>query len=268
MVSRLVTTVLLLSALAAPAWALHSEEERFTDNTAYTLQDKEIRLGLWRVEWGAIEGVTLGTVTVPWLLKTPNLNVKWAFWRGDPLTASAKLSVMRLDLRNLFPESPPATLVIIPFELLGSYRFNRTHTMSGGLAHTLVRLSGSTPDSKDLQGAAAVSNTQLVGAWEWRFSKSLALVTEVRLLLNQTVSESTSITFEVPPNYEVELVQAGQTDAADFKGASSVVPSLLWSWDWFNLRLGLGWGNFNLPPANFVLPMEIPIPELDLFARF
>jgi len=266
-VSRLLAATLLLGLLSTPALAYHTDEERFTDNTAHTLRSGEVRLGLWRVEWGVLDRLTVGTTTVPWLLKMPNLNLKWAFWQGDSFSAATRLGVGRLDMQNWSAEAPPSQLLIVPFELTGTYRFEGRHTLSAGLVYTWVEVSGSSPDSETLKGAAANSNTQLVGAWELRISKSTALVTEVRLLAGQTISGAVSSKVDNPPIH-IELNMAGESDVADFKGAASIVPSIVWSWSWLNLRLGLGWGNLNVPVVNFVLPVKFVVPEMDLFARF
>jgi hypothetical protein len=62
----------------------------------------------------------------------------------------------------------------------------------------------------------------------------------------------------------------GDVAASEFHvgDAFSIVPSLHISWGVFNLRLGLGYGNYNVPLVNFVLPTRTPIPDFDLFFVF
>ena len=59
-----------------------------------------------------------------------------------------------------------------------------------------------------------------------------------------------------------------ELDALDVKNAYSIVPGMAFSWKTFNLRAGLGYGNFNVGGVNFVFPRKTLVPELDLYWRW
>ena len=44
--------------------------------------------------------------------------------------------------------------------------------------------------------------------------------------------------------------------------------SVVFSWKVFNLRLGVGYGNYSIPGINLVLPKKTLIPDLDFYFRF
>jgi len=47
-----------------------------------------------------------------------------------------------------------------------------------------------------------------------------------------------------------------------------IVPSFAFSWQTFNLELGLGYGNFNVPGVNFMINRRTLIPTLDMYWTF
>ena len=54
----------------------------------------------------------------------------------------------------------------------------------------------------------------------------------------------------------------------DFPNAFQIVPSIQFSWETFNLRLGLGHGNIVVPTVNFVLPERTLVPDFAMYWRF
>lgn len=263
---RAVAFLLVLLA-AGPALAYHTDEERLTDGTADTLRSLETRLGVWKLEGGVTDDIMVGTYTWPWLFLTPNISAKWRFWTGEQLSLAASLLIARLDFSRFNPDAP-VTLTIVPMGLAATWRNDATHTFSAGFTYTLIRLKGETPESDDLKGAAAATNAQGTASWEWRLSKYTALVTEARVQFFQVLSLSAETTFQVDPWTRYELVAVGESDAIDFKSIWSVVPSFVWSYKYASLRLGLGWGNFNISPVNFAIPAKFVVPEADLYVRF
>lgn len=43
---------------------------------------------------------------------------------------------------------------------------------------------------------------------------------------------------------------------------------MAWSWQTFNLELGLGYGHFNIPGVNFMINRRTLIPTFDLYWTF
>ena len=256
----------LVLGLATPALAYHTDEERLTDRTADTLRSLEFQIGVWTLEGGITDDLMVGTWTYPWLVRMPNIMAKYRFWHGEQLSLSASLMLARLDFAN-FDESVPALLTIIPMGLNATWRAD-DHGFSAGVVYTQIRVSGESPSSEKLEGALAVTNAQLTGTWEWRLSKYSAFVTDVRIQLFQVLSASGVTIIEVSDRQTMEVVGAAESDVIDFESIWSVVPGFLWSYKYMNLRLGLGWGNFNLPPMNIAIPRKFVVPEADLFVRF
>ena len=256
---------------ASPARARHSEKLRITKDTAYNLPAGEIRVGMWEVYYGIIDELMVSTVHFPNLIRLYNANLKWRIWQSDPWAVSASLGVWRLDFQQPpFNLETPLVLTLVPFETVGSYRFNHTWTLSSGFIFTNVSAQGSDGDASEdaLNGAAAVDNAQYTLTLEWRWSEVTALVFSYRHLLYQGVTGKVDAEMNVDEYTTVKFVAGLDSDVAEFGGASSVVSSFVWSWDSFNLRVGLGWGNWSIPGINFVIPEAIPCPDLDMYWIF
>jgi len=250
-----------------PAAADHTEDEQITDSTAYTLRDGEIRAGIWKVEYGLLDRVDIGTYTWPWLARIASVSGKYEWYRSGNWSVANKLSVLRLDLQDWSEEAEPAVFQVVPVEMAVSYRFNESWTLSLEGIYTNVSAEGSYNDD-DLSGAAAVTNFQTTATVEWRWTETLAVLLHMRSLAFQGTSGAASVT-TMPDDYTtVEVFGGGETDVLDVEGASSATLILHWAWSTFNLRVGLGYGNWSLPGINFVLPQKTYIPEFDMFWRW
>lgn len=252
---------------ARDARAHHTEEQRLTDDTAYTLQKSTVRLGLFKQQWGPWDRITFGTYAVPWVVGFANAHVKWRYFGGDPLSLSASLGLSRFAPKAVKESVGSAELGIVPLELGASYRFDERLTVSGGLLYTVVTLKGSY-DAAALDGLAAVSNLQLFANLEVRATRVTAFVLAGRYLAFQNTSGRLSATFRPDAFTSVEVQSVGATNALDFPQAFSIVPSVVFSWGTFNLRAGLGYGNYSVPMVNLVLPKKTVVPDLDLYFVF
>jgi hypothetical protein len=263
--------LVFFSAANAHAW--HTADQRITDDTAYTLRQHDVRLGIWKAQYGLWNPFTAGTYIWPWLARVPNLHVKWRYWFDDPLALSVQLGGFFMNTGSFKDKvdksAGNATLSVVPLELYGSYRFDDAWTLSAGLVYTEVRLRGEL-HSDDFDGAAegAVDNLQLTSTLEWRLTRVTALTLHGRYLLLQRVGAGGDAVLH-PDDFTIVEVHGGaNTDALDFKGAFSLTASAVFSWETFNLRAGLGFGNYNIPAINFVLPEKILYPELDVYWIF
>ena len=162
--------------------------------------------------------------------------------------------------------SADATFYILPVELVASWR-KGDWTLSPGAIFTKIAVSGEY-DEDQFEGAVAVTNLQLYFTTEWRVSDSIALLLHLRWLAYQDTSAAGTLTLNPDPYTEVEVISDGSSDLLDYHRAASAVASIAFSWEVFNLRLGLGYGNYSIPLLNFVVPHKTPIPELDLYWRW
>jgi hypothetical protein len=261
-----------LFVLPGTAAAFHTDEQRITDESAYTLQQGQWRVGLWKVQYGLFEPILLGTYHLPWLLSVSNLHVKARLWQGPEWAFSVFTGFFHFDtrsLRDLDPEAGQAKITAVPFELAASYRANDALTWTFAPVWTTVAVEGSLGQDA-FRGAAggAVDNIQMTGTLEWRLSHVTALLFHARYLVAQTARARGDLVLHPDEFTTIEVHLTSRTDALDFQRAASITVSGVWSWETFNLRTGLAFGHYNVPGVNFVLGQGTVVPELDVYWIF
>jgi hypothetical protein len=254
------------------AHAFHTQNQRITDDTAYTLRRRDLRLGLWKAQYGVFEPLLVGTHLWPWLFRTANLHLKWRYFQSDSVALAVAAGFFHLSTESfsdLDDEAGDAKLSVVPFELAASFRIDDRFTWSVAPVWTQVAVDGAL-DGDAFKGAArgAVNNLQLTSTFEWRVSRVTALTAHWRHLVFQRTTLSGDFVSHPDAFTTVEVKAAGLTDDFDFKAASSLTLSSIFSWETFNLRLGLGYGNYSVPGLNFVLAEPIWFPDLDLYWIF
>ncbi len=253
---------------ACPVFAYHTEQQRWTNNTAYTHGGGGVKLGLWDSAVGIIDRLDLSTYVLPWVFNVVNLGAKYEYRASESFSLSAKASVFTLDVQTLISKSPPITVTAIPAELAASYRIDEAFTLSLLSVYTSVRVKGSLQEDS-LKGAAAISNLQLVGTLEYRASNVTAFQLTTRYVAHQWQPSASGGYVMHPDDYTtVEVYGAAVVDALEIQRAFSIVPSVVWSWKHFNLQLGLGYGNMQIGGINFVMPSKFVVPEFDMFWRW
>lgn len=264
----LAATLCLCLLESRSALAYHTARRHITDGTAYTLPDKKIRVGLWKVQYGVIDPVTVGTYVLPWVILAPNAHAKWRFFGNEKLALSFGGGILYEDttlLAFVEDEIGPAQILAMPFELMSSYRFDDRFTLSLGPLWTLIRVDGAL-STENIEGAGqgAGDNFQASSTFEWRLSRVTALTLHGRYVFFQRQTLGGEATANPDDFTTVDAVASGDEDYA-FSGAYSVAVNVVFSWPIFNLRAGLGYGNYNIPALNFVLPDKRFFPELDLY---
>jgi hypothetical protein len=252
--------------------AFHTDEQRVTDDSAYTLRKHDVRLGIWKVQYGVVPQVTLGTYVWPWLIRVSNLEGKWRFYQSDPWAFAVSTGFFYFDTKSLKKADESvgdARIAAFPFEIDGSYRFESPFTLSMGLVWTSVLVNG-TINRDALQGAGkgAVSNFQVTGTLEWRASEVTALELHGRYLVFQQATANGDAVLHPDEFTTVEVHAGAKTDAINYRGAGSLTASAVWSYQTFNLRAGIGYGHYNVAGVNFVIGNRIVYPELDVYWIF
>jgi hypothetical protein len=214
----------------------------------------------------------VGSYTWPWFFRVSNLHAKWRFWSDERWAFSVFGGFYHFDTKHLQAveeETGNATIDVVPFELAGSYRFDDRFTLTVAPVWTTVVIKGNLDDD-DLRGAGegAVNNFQLTSTFEWRLTKITALLLHARALVAQRARGRADVVLHPDEFTTVEVHAAANTDAIDFRGAGSVVTSVVFSWENFNLRGGLSLGNYNVPAVNFVVGAAVVVPELDVYFVF
>ena len=267
-----VSLTLVAAAQSRHASAFHSEQQRITDDTAYTLPRHDVRLGIWKAEYGIFAPLSAGTYIWPWAFGIANAHAKWRLYQGESLSVAVALGVFYFDtksLKQLDATSDHATVAVVPYDLLFSYRFDERYTLSLDSVFTNVKVDGKL-NRRDFHtaGQGAVNNYQLSSTFEWRYTRVTAFTANLRYLVFQRSSASLDWESHPDPYTTVAVHGTAQSDALDFHGAASLTLSSVLSWRTFNLRLGLGYGHYNVPGVNFVLGKKALFPDLDLFWQF
>jgi hypothetical protein len=262
---------LLVLGWSGAAAAYHSDDDHITDDTAWTLKGpKNYRLGLYKASATIADRVVLGTYLWPWLARTASLFGKGRFLSLGPTEWAAEAGFFRLDTAAFDRTGPNAPVFTIgTASVINSLELG-DHQLSNNLIGTVVNLKGEI-DADTLGGTAqgGASNLQYVLAYQYRASRTLALVVTGRYQIFQVLGGQASFTSQPDDYTSIEVVAAASDDRiVNFRYAFSVIPALAWSWENFNLRLGLGYGNFNVPGVNFMVERRTPIPEFDLFWTF
>jgi hypothetical protein len=254
------------------AAAYHTDEDHITDDTAWTLKgDKDFRVGLYKASATIADRIEVGTYVWPWILRAPNLFAKLRFLSIGPWQWAVEAGFFRLDTAAIDRSAQdPPVFTAGALSLVTSIEIGRRHQLSNKLVGTAVRAHGAV-NEKTLAGTgrAGLTNLQYVLAYEFRVSRSLALVLTGRYQFFQVIDGNASFTTQPDDYTSIEVVAAARDDSTlNFRNAFSIVPAIAWSWSTFNLRVGIGYGNFNVPGVNFMTEQRVPIPELDLFWTF
>jgi hypothetical protein len=262
--------VFAVLAYAGQARAYHDELHRATDETAYTLEGGHVRLGLWKVQVGITDFAMIGTYTLPWAVLAATVHAKLRLIQKDPFALAVQAGFAYFDskrLRWLDDSVGDAVVTAVPLEAFFSYRAGDGITFSSSAVYTEVGVDGTMRVAAfDGAGRGATDNVQLTATLELRLSRVIALMVYGRWLVVQRVVSRADATLHPDAFTTVDVHgDLAADDRFQIRDAFSIVPALHLSWGSLNMRFGLGYGNFNIPLVNFVLPQRTLIPELDLF---
>ena len=253
------------------AAAYHDETQRLTEDTAYTLPAHTVRLGLWQVAYAPVDSFSFGTYLWPWVLRIANVHVKERFYQNDPLAFAVSASGYVFNTRSLrivTDQAGDANVAVLPLELAASYRLT-AFTLSLGLAWTQVWADGSFgQDALGGAGRGAASNLQVTSTVEWRATQVTALVLHARYLIFQRLTGAATAELHPDPYTTVDVHATALPNALDYRGAASVTAAVALSFETFNLRAGVGYGNYNVPGVNFVIDRRLVYPDLDFYWIF
>jgi len=261
--------VAALASAPDAARAYHDDETEIVVDTAHTLDRGEVRLGLWRLDWGVLDAVDLGTYTLVWAVPLPNAQIELRPWRDGRWALSFRTGLYYTDSDWLYWLDTDSTFSagIWPFELYFTAPLSRRWALTFLSAWTTVFLQG-TYDPDEFLGAAAVDNLQLGLSVEWRASRVVALVLSLRWLAFERARGDARFVSHPDELTTIEIVGAASLQGESVRNAAHLMLSSVLSWESFNLRIGVGAGNYNVPSLNLMLPDKSLIGELDLYFRF
>ena len=120
----------------------------------------------------------------------------------------------------------------------------------------------------DLRGVVNGTTGLLRPTAQWRLSKTTALVLEAQLRLFQTIQADAGRQDRLNSRVTIDTY-AGGSIKMDEGMPANISAAFHWSYDHFNLKLGLQHGYFSIPLAGFFIEAEkITIPVIDLYWRF
>ena len=272
LLSVVVGVSLTLSVSLASAYQERGGER--LNNTAYTLPAWELSLGLWRAQVGVLDEVLLGTYvptwfTYPFLQTTvPTGFVKVRDWFHADVAVSLRAGFVffsgdTLAQKLLDDANVQAGMAVFPIGVATSWRANRWFSQSLEASYVFAAAGGESDGRAKLEGGMATENVTLTSLSEWRVSRVVALTLLGRFLayrgnarLEGTIEEDGS---------EIEVDVGGRFENTV---AFSVVPGVSLSFEYVNLELGIGYGNWWLPIVEMPLPGRTLVPEFDIYVRF
>jgi hypothetical protein len=273
MIVRRLALVLALSSITTEAVAYHTERNRTVAGSAFTLHRNEWQVGLFRADYGALERLQVGTYLLPWIALVPNVQLKLVLLRGRRWAVSLRPGFFYMNLapiRTLYglgSEDLDLELYVIPVEAHASVVLHERIVLNGALTYTGVTGSGSY-DPADFAGTTAASNLQLGLSLEWRISRIAALTLQGRIVALQDLDGVGNVRVRLDDATTVHVRAKARPKALNLARGSSADLSVLLSWSSFHLRLGIGYGSYNVPGVNLVLPKPRPYPVVDLYWRF
>jgi hypothetical protein len=267
----LLSAVVALATCALPARAYHTERERATDETAYTMEGGSLRAGLFKLQYSPLDFASVGTYTLPWALLAATVHGKLRVLPNDPVAVAVQAGFAYFDssrLSWLDEQAGDAVITVFPLEAFVSHRMTDL-TLSGSVVYTEVGVDGAIAlDAFDGAVQGATDNLQITATGEIRLSRVVALMVHARWLVLQRVLAQADAT--VYPDDFTTVAVHSDVAGSEFEAGNgfSVVPGIHLSWGEVNVRAGLGYGNYNIPLVNFVLPDRTLIPDFDLFFVF
>jgi len=262
---------LLVATLLAgsPAFAWHGEGEEIVQDTAYTLGERTDQLGLWRYDRGVAGWLDVGTSPLLLLIPFPNFQAKLRVWEERRVALAIRSGVYYLDLGFVPWASPDsnASIVIVPFELFWSFPVWRGFGMTLVSSSTATHLWGAY-DPSEFEGAGVVDNQQVGLSVDWRLGRVVALVLTARWLAFERARGDATVTRRLDDFTTLRIAGAASVQARSVRDAGYVMLSSVFSWETFNLRVGAGAGNLNVPVVNILLPEPGLVGELDVYWRF
>lgn len=267
--------LLLIAALVAAAPRAAAQDtpreepqmrELVTD-TAHTLGEQgALSIGLWRLDVGIFDRLDVGTYTWLWALPFPNFQLKWRIWSDDRWAVALRTGLYYVDFDWIFwtDFESDASAGIFPLELWLTIPLHRDWGLHLGVAWTTVFLDG-TYDPDEFQGAAAHDNEQMIVSGEWRLTRVTRLLLTLRWLAFEQLRGDASFHRQLDEYTTVEIVGAAELRGESVRNAASLMLTVVLGWETFHFRFGLGYGNYNVPSINVMIPVMTPIAELDFW---
>lgn len=272
--TALIAPLLLAACLiSAPAAAWHEPNRPVTEYSAATLNGGEWRLYLGTLlEYGVVDNLEIGTMPLLLVARVPNVFAKWTFVPAEGFSMALSGGVVTTNPNYFGDLLPDVQVYVIPVGLFASWRLPGGDIgLHGGLHYTRVGTSGSGSlgEAFDVEADVQGSSLKLAPVLELRTSRSFAWVIEGSLSLSQSAAAAFATSFtSADGRTTVEVFGDGSIDDQGGKWLGNASVSAYWSWETFNLRLGVGYGYAELPVLGVFLDQLTVLPKFNAYWRF
>lgn len=260
--------------------ASHKKEDAPINLTGHVLPWGNFELGLHTQSAGVlphvmlssnVTGIFLGAITGVWV---PNVSLRVGTFRLlDPLFVSVGSGLIYIgtdaradaELMDLGAEFS-GDRVQIPLHVAVSFQPNDEWLLSAdGAYFATVTNAESTSDTTTSNGVLGGESFQVGTTLQYALNDLHAVTLKARW-----VPHAPAHPFEVQAalNDNSQLTLTGNASVTSLLNAYQVLPGWAFSWDSFNLRLGVGYGHFFIPSLGIVSSYEGPIGDLELYWRF
>lgn len=244
------------------------------------LRQSEMIIGLWRIEYGLFDFLTIGTSTPYWIAGAPfgttfpNIYARLAARLGDALTLGASAGVTYADLGQVYasvsddPGSQlESRLFIVPVSLFTALNVG-WFSMSVKGVYTSLGGDGAAPlDDDSGIGAVAFTDTLQVHLdASVRVTPELAFIGQARYLAYHGPYVASIDTTTAMGRTHVR--GAIELDVEGLEQSWAALGGVHLTFGAFDLRAAVGWGRFFLPDVGLVVPTEFVQVDFDAYFRF
>ncbi|HJK96002.1 MAG TPA: hypothetical protein RMF84_02215 [Polyangiaceae bacterium LLY-WYZ-14_1] len=252
---------------ATPPSAETHPRGRILDRTAYSLDQLEARLGLFKWGFGLTNWLQIESLTLPWVAGAlvqqviPNAFLHSTLWDRGPLAIAARGGLLYVGIEE---DGVFARVLLIPTTAAASYRVSETWTAHIRATYSAAVIDSELdPEDKDIVGQLATSLLHFDAMGELRLSPNIGLTFGVRWL---AWFDEPSIRARAGTDDEVEL--EFDITIEGLENAVYLYSAVFVTKGWFNLRIGAGWGDIFALNGTVVFPWKSIVPELNVYARF
>jgi len=239
------------------------------------LSGGELSIGLYDVQFGIIDELTIGTYIGPWFVfpffqaPIPTAFVKLRDWFHGPVALSLRATGIYISATALAEglgqgDDVSAAVVILPLEAAVSLQPDSRLTQSFSLTWLVTQADGSRSSSTSVAGAVSGSQLSLSSLSEYKITDWFSVTLQARILLAQS-----NVRARVQAEQGSTSIDADIGLDADYGHlVACVIPGIALRGRHLNFELGVGYGSWWLPIVGLPLPSTGPVPVLNFYVRF
>ena len=256
------------------ALGAHAEDNPRTDYTAYTRPAGRTALGLFKLEQGILDQLTIGTYWPLWFaypalgVLIPNGYIKMGTSNRAPLALGGRAGLTYVDesaISKMSNNQASANAIAYAAEIDASLRLGSAFTLTlGGDYNHISAVGGGTDHvASSIEGASTADTWSTRLLTEWHLTHSFELSLLVRYLIYQS-----PLNADIATDSDSVSVDGDLSGEASRKRRWSLVPGVAFAGESWELQVGVGYGVFYLPVAGLPTSKSWPIVDLGFAYRF